>query len=124
MMLLDNELFNDMGPFDDVHNSLLEAFELYGMKRAELTDTFPAEMMGGEGAGASRLGISTFTRDEMMKIAPKAATLDVLIEGIKNRCDEDSAQSWVLLQRLSAALNKAFSLKLAIELKEAAKMQN
>lgn len=115
MMLLDKDLFNDMGPFDDVHNTLLEAFQVYASKRTELTDMFPAEMKSGG------LGTSTFTRDEMMRIAPRAAALDVLIEGMMKRCDQDSAEGWVLLQKLAAALNKEFNLKLVIEVKDWAK---
>jgi hypothetical protein len=79
IMRLDFNLFNDIGPFDDVHNSLLDIFELYRTDRNALTGTMPAEMMGG------MRGSSTFTPDEMKKLAPKMVALDTVVAGMVQR---------------------------------------
>lgn len=110
LMLLDKDLFSDMGPFDDIHNTLLESFQLYSNKRSALTDTFEAEMRGNVGAVA-------LTPAQVQRIAPKAAELNVLVEGILERSNQDSREAWELLGRLRNSLNKEFSLKLDIELK-------
>jgi hypothetical protein len=36
LLLMDKELFSDMGPFDDIHNSLLEMFTFYRTRRMAL----------------------------------------------------------------------------------------
>ena len=99
-----------MGPFDDIHNTLLNSFQLYGNKRGALTDTLQAEMHGNVGAVA-------LTPAQVQRIAPKAAELNVLIEGILARSNQDSREAWKLLGTLRNSLNKEFSLKLNIELK-------
>jgi len=110
LMLMDRNLFNDMGPFDDIHNNLLGVFELYRTKRSALTDILPAEMKGN-------LGTTDVTLTEMLKLAPKAAELDFLIEGMVQRTRQDSKEAWELLDRLQKSLNKEFNLNLRIVLK-------
>ena len=110
LMLLDKNLFNDMGPFDDIHNTLLESFQLYGTKRNALTDTLEAEVRGNVGA-------IMLTPAQMLKIAPKVAELNVLLEGMIERSNQDSKEALDLLERLRNSLNKEFGLELKIELK-------
>lgn len=110
LMLMDRNLFNDMGPFDDIHNNLLGVFELYRTKRSALTDILPAEMKGN-------LGTTGVTLTEMLKLAPKAAELDFLIEGMVQRTRQDSKEAWELLDRLQKSLNREFNLNLRIVLK-------
>jgi hypothetical protein len=33
ILSLDSQLFNDMGPFDEVHNGLIDLYEIYGNRR-------------------------------------------------------------------------------------------
>jgi hypothetical protein len=110
-MRLDAQLFNDLGPFDDVHNVLLDTFELYKTERNALTDQLPADMKGA-------LGTTTLTAEQMKRLAPKMASLDVMIAGMEQRATADSAEAWQLLVRLQDALNKTFDLKLKLERKE------
>ncbi len=110
IMKLDFSLFNDLGPFDDVHNTLLDVFRLYRTDRNALTSTMPAEMKG-------MLGSTTFTPEEMKRLAPKMAALDTIIDGMVQRTVADSAEAWIILKRLQDALNKEFGLKLRLERK-------
>jgi hypothetical protein len=109
-MRLDFNLFNDLGPFDDVHNTLLDIFELYRTDRNALTSTMSAEMKG-------MLGSTTFTAEEMKTLGPKMAALDTLVAGMIHRTTTDSAEAWSILNRLQSALNKEFGMKLRLERK-------
>jgi hypothetical protein len=108
VMRLDFNLFNDLGPFDDVHNSLLDIFTLYKTDRSALTANMAAEMTGAQ-------GVTTITADEMRHLAPKMAALDTVLNGMVQRTATDSAEAWSILGRLREALNKEFDLKLQIE---------
>ncbi len=111
IMRLDFNLFNDLGPFDDVHNSLLDIFELYRADRNAMTTNMSAEMLGG------MRGSTTLTPEELKKLAPKMAALDTIIEGMIQRTVADSEQAWKILDRLQGALNKEYQLNLRIEKK-------
>lgn len=110
LMQTDMTLFNDMAPFDDIQDSLLGAFELYRTKRMALTDTLPANMSGSRG--------TTYLNEAgMKKIAPKAAELNSLIQGMNQRTQQDSKEAWELLEKLRNLLNKEFNLQLRSEQK-------
>jgi hypothetical protein len=111
LMLTDMNLFNDMGPFDEVHNSLIDAFAHYRLRRSELTDTLSAEMKGN-------VGTTTFTAAEMLKAAPKFAELNMLVDAMLARSQTDSAEAWTLIERLRTSLNNEFKLHLQLEPKE------
>ncbi|MBM3530831.1 MAG: hypothetical protein FJX62_22360 [Alphaproteobacteria bacterium] len=111
VMRLDFQLFNDLGPFDDVHNVLLDTFAMYRTDRNALTENMSAEMKGN-------LGTTSFTAEEMKRLAPKMAALDTLVVGMIERTTKDSAEAWQILTRLQVALNKQFNLKLQLERKE------
>ncbi|MGQ0681277.1 hypothetical protein [Bradyrhizobium sp.] len=110
IMKLDFNLFNDLGPFDDVHNTLLDVFQLYRTDRNALTSTLSAEMNG-------MLGSTTLTPEEVKRLAPKMAALDTIIDGMVQRTTTDSAEAWSILNRLQDALNREFGLKLRLERK-------
>jgi len=110
LMLMDMKLFNDMGPFDDIHNSLLDMFELYRTKRSALTDTLPATMNGN-------IGTTELTQAEMMTIGPRMAELNVLVDGMVQKTQQDSNEAWELLERLRNSLNGEFNLQLRLEQK-------
>jgi hypothetical protein len=110
LMLMDMTLFNDMGPFDDIQDSLLGMFELYRTKRMALTDTLPAKMSGSRGT-------TDLNEAGMIKIAPKATELNSLIQGMIQRTQQDSKEAWELLEKLRNLLNKEFNLQLRLEQK-------
>ncbi|MGY0574082.1 hypothetical protein ACTGJ9_025885 [Bradyrhizobium sp. RDM12] len=111
ILRLDFALFNDIGPFDDLHNSLLDIFEMYRVERNSLTST----MKGQEMVGA--LGRAEFTPEEMKLLQPKMVALDSLIVGMVERTRVDAKEAWTLLQRLQDVLNKEYGLKLSLEIK-------
>ncbi len=115
-MLMDMNLFNDMAAFDEIHNSLLDAFELYRMKRTALTDTLPATMSEpSKGSTVFKItGTTELTEAEMRKVAPRMAELNLLVEGMKERTQQDSKQAWELFEKLGNALNKEFGLHLSL----------
>ncbi|MEW6639969.1 MAG: hypothetical protein AB1586_05650 [Pseudomonadota bacterium] len=110
IMKLDFDLFNNLGPFDDIHNTLIDVFEMYRSDRGALTSILRADMEGG-------LGRAEFTAEEMRVLGPKMAALNALIDGMVKRTTEDAKEAWELLQRLQDALNREYDLKLALERK-------
>jgi hypothetical protein len=111
ILRLDFALFNDIGPFDDLHNSLLNLFEMYRTDRNSLTSTMKAQEMVGA------VGRADFTAEEMKLLQPKMVALDSLIAGMVERTRVDAKEAWTLLQRLQGALNKEYGLKLSLEIK-------
>lgn len=110
ILRLDFELFNNLGPFDDIHNSLLDVFEMYRTERAALTVNLKADMTGS-------LGLTKMTADELRTFGPRMAGLDALIDGLVRRTNADSAEAWMLLSKVQQALNKEYGLKLSLEQK-------
>jgi hypothetical protein len=110
VMRLDFNLFNDLGPFDDVHNVLLDTFAIYRADRTALSDNFSADMVGN-------LGTTTLTPDDVKKYGPRMASLNTLVSGMIERTRVDSAEAWQILDRLQQALNKQYSLNLRLERK-------
>ena len=111
ILRLDFALFNDIGPFDDLHNSLLDIFEMYRTERNSLTSTMKAQEMVGA------LGRAEFTPEEMKLLQPKMVVLDSLIAGMVERTRVDAKEAWTLLQRLQDVLNKEYGVKLSLEIK-------
>ena len=69
LLALDYNLFNDVGPYDDVHNSLLDQIELYGVKRIALMEKFGAKMTGS-------LGTVGLTQADLDWMAPRSVELN------------------------------------------------
>jgi hypothetical protein len=111
ILRLDFSLFNELGPFDDIHNSLLDIFSMYRADRNALTSTLRADEMTGS------LGRAQFTPEEMKNLQPKMVALDSLIAGMMKRTQDDAKEAWALLQRLQDALNKEYGLNLSLEQK-------
>ena len=112
VMRLDFNLFNDLGPLDDVHNVIIEAFEIYRKDRGSLTDTLHADMDGD-------LGSTEFTAEDIKRLGPRMVALDNLVGSILGRTKHDSADAMSLLMKLQEALNKEYDMKLRLEKKPA-----
>jgi hypothetical protein len=110
VLRLDFELFNNIGPFDDVHNALVDAFEMYRTERTALTGQMKADVTG-------QLGLAKLTQDELRTFGPKMAGLDALIAQLLKRTTIDADEGGQLLVKLQDALNKEFDLKISLELK-------
>src|SRR5439155_13093405 len=73
LLSLDIDLFNDVGPYDDIHNSLLDLFDLYGARRNAMMERFGAKMSGSTGTTA-------LTKEEAEWLSPRAFELNGLAE--------------------------------------------
>jgi hypothetical protein len=103
LLSLDYNLFNDVGPYDDVHNSLLDQIELYGVKRGALMEKFGAKMTG-------TVGVTNLTQSDVDWMAPRTVELNGLVSSIINRIEHDSAESKGLLERIHALFVKEFKM--------------
>lgn len=108
LLSLDYNLFNDVGPYDDIHNSLLDQIELYGVKRGALMEKFGAKMTGS-------LGTTGLTKADADWMAPRTVELNSLIDSIIKRIEQDSAESKALLERMHALFVKEFKMNPKLE---------
>jgi hypothetical protein len=108
VLRLDFQLFNDIGPFDDIHNALVDAFEMYRSERTALTSQMKADMTGV-------LGLTKLTQDEVRIFGPRMAGLDALIAQLLKRATIDGDEASQLLGKLQDVLNKEFDLKIRLE---------
>jgi hypothetical protein len=111
LLSLDINLFNDVGPYDDIHNSLLDLFDLYRTRRDTLIERFGAKMSGS-------MGTTALTKDEGDWVAPRAYELNNLVEIMIQRTGHDSEESKGLLQRTHALFVKEFKLNPKLEFKK------
>ncbi|MBK3663492.1 hypothetical protein JJE66_19995 [Bradyrhizobium diazoefficiens] len=105
--------FNELGPFDDVHNGVIEVFETYRAKRIEAMSSMSAKMKGN-------LGTTTFTQEEHDKMAPKVLELNMLVAEMKSRTDEEVKVAWTRLNAIHKLLVKEFDFHPKLQLKESA----
>jgi hypothetical protein len=108
LLSLDFNLFNDLGPYDDIHNSLLDVFELYGSKRYALMERFGAKMTGS-------VGSTGLTQAEHDWFVPRAFELESVAEVMVARAAHDSAESKEFLVRLHALFVKEFKINPRLE---------
>ena len=113
LLSLNTLLFNDLGPLDDVHNGVIDVFEMYRAKRASVMELFSAEMDGN-------LGTTTFTKEQHDRLAPRVAELNMLIEAMAERTEGDSKEAWSLLKRIHKLFVKEFDFHPKLQLKEPA----
>jgi hypothetical protein len=107
---LDNSLFNKIGPFDEIQNSLIGMFDTYGIKRSEMLQPFGFDMEGA-------IGTTRMTPDQHRWIAPREFELNSLIEEMVQRTKQDGDECWELIVELHALLKKEFKLNAPIGLK-------
>jgi hypothetical protein len=110
LLSLDFNLFNDIGPYDDIHNSLLDIFELYGAKRHALIEKFGAKMTGAVGS----IGLTQADQDWL---APRAFELEGIAQVMIDRTTHDAPESKVLLERLHALFVKEFKINPRLDFK-------
>jgi hypothetical protein len=110
LLSLDFNLFNDVGPYDDIHNSMLDLFELYGTKRYALMEKFGAKMTGA-------VGDTGLTQAEHDWFAPRAFELEGIAQVMVKRTAHDSPESKSLLERLHALFVREFKISPRLQFK-------
>lgn len=112
LLSLDDKLFNDVGPYDDVHNSLIDIYESYGTRRVSALSKFGTDEMVG-GTGTHKL-----SAEEVAWLKPRAYELNGIAEGMIERARHDRAESKGLLERIHVLFVKEFGLSPKLEFRE------
>jgi hypothetical protein len=107
LLSLDIALF---GPYDDIHNSLLDLFELYTAKRHTMMERFGATMN-------SAIGTIGLTQTEKDWMSPRAFELNGMAEVMLQRTEHDSVEAKGILERMHALFVKNFQLNPRLEYK-------
>jgi hypothetical protein len=113
VLSFDIDLFNDLGPYDDIHNSFLDLFSEYARRRSAITEKFGAKKMDGD------TGTTSLTKEEYEWMTPRAHELNGLAQMMLQRAEHDSKESRDLLTRLHALFVKEFGLNPKLEFKSA-----
>jgi hypothetical protein len=109
LLSLDIKLFNDLGPYDDVHNGLLGLYESYSAKRAVALSKFGTlEMDGGTGT-------HDLSAEDVAWLTPRAYEMHTLAEGMIQRAKEERATSTNLLERIHALFVREFKFEPKLE---------
>jgi hypothetical protein len=108
LLSLDVDLFNSLGPYDDIHNSLLDLFQLYSTRRNSAVEKFGAKMEGA-------IGVTALSKEEMEWLSPRAFELNQLVETMVQRSTDDAGQTKTLLERMHKLFVKEFGLNPGLE---------
>jgi hypothetical protein len=108
VLSIDAELFNELGPLDELHNSTVALCELYGSKRTSVMERFEAKMEGS-------IGTTMLTEERKNWLAPRAVELNSLVEALLQRTEQDGKEAWAALDRLHVVLEREFKLKHKLE---------
>lgn len=111
LLSLDDKLFNDLGPYDDVHNSLLSLCDMYRITRNTTMSRFGATMRG-------TLGTTSLTKEEAEWLAPRAAEMDMLAHAMVDAAAKETALSRQLLERMNALFVKEFKFNPKLEFRQ------
>jgi hypothetical protein len=104
VLSVDNSLFNEMGPLDELHSSTVAIFELYNTKRNAVLDRLGAEMTG-------TVGTTTLTREQNMWLGPRSVELNQLVEVMIQRSQRDSKESYAAFDKLTAVVSREFDMQ-------------
>lgn len=110
VLSVDNNLFNEMGPLDELHTSTVAIFDLYHTKRGQVLDRLGAEMKG-------MTGTTTLTHEQKLWFEPRAAELNQLVELMSQRSQRDTREAWAAFDKLTAVVSKEFNINLRFEKK-------
>ena len=105
VLSIDNQLFNELGPMDDLHNSTVAIFDLYNVKRNALFERLGAEMNGN-------IGTTMLTPEQKRWFDPRAVELNHLIEAMIGRTERDTREALQALDHLSATISREFGINL------------
>ncbi len=106
-----NETANDLAQWDDIHNSLVRAFQKYADIREGFMAATPAKMNG-------TVGTSEFTEEEFKRVAPIIVQLNHLAEQLQVRSEKDYAESRDALLRVKQEMETLCALRVDLILPE------
>jgi hypothetical protein len=110
VLSVNNRLFNEMAPLDELHTNTVAIFELYNTKRDNLLEKLGAQMEG-------TIGTTFLTPEQKRWFDPRAVELDQLVEVMVQRSLRDSQGCWQAFEQLTAAVSKEFNMNLSFERK-------
>jgi hypothetical protein len=108
----DIDLFNALGPYDEIHNSLLDIYGTYGTKRVSVLSKFGTDEMDGG------TGTHTLSAADVAWLTPRAYELNSLVAGLVERAKHDRAESKGLLERIHALFVKDYGFSPKLEFRE------
>jgi hypothetical protein len=111
ILSLDIKLFDDMGPYDDVHNGLIDMYEMYGNRRMETLSKFGVEVMNGA------TGTHNLNAEQIAWLKPRAYELNQLAEAMVVRAAKEAALSKTFMERSHALFVKEFKFNNTLEFK-------
>jgi hypothetical protein len=110
VLSVDYNLFNEMGPLDELHTSTVAIFDLYNTRRDKLLERVGAQMEGTVG--------TTFLTPEQRKwFDPRAVELNQLVEVMIQRSLRDARECYAAFNKLNEIVSKEFDMKLKFEKK-------
>jgi hypothetical protein len=110
ILAIDNVLFNDLAPLDQLHNSTVAIFDVYNTRRDAVLERLGAEMKG-------HIGTTMLTPEQKQWFDPRAVELNGLVQVMVQRTDRDSKEVWAALEKLQATISKEFKMNLRFEKK-------
>jgi hypothetical protein len=111
LLSLDNDVFNTVVSFDEIHNSTIDAFKTYSERRLALTAMLPAETN-------SDVGTTALNPEQWALVSPRMAELNGLIGQLAPQCEKDEREAWAGLVSLQKILNSKLGLTLRVVPKE------
>jgi hypothetical protein len=109
VLSLDSNVFNQIATMDDLHNSAIALFELYGSQRNLLLEQFDATLTG-------KIRTTGLSQEQAQWLAPRAAMLNDLVSAMVQRTEQDGREAWIALNNLHRTLEKEFRLNYKLEL--------
>ena len=107
LSLKNDDLFNDVIPMDEIHNTTIDLFHTFKERRFALTSQLPAKMEG-------MVGETKLTEEQMLFLRPMMVEVNDLITSMRQRCELDARDAWNVLTRLHSGLKDEVGLALEI----------
>lgn len=114
VLSVDNNLFNQMGPLDELHTNTVAIFDLYNTKRDNLLEKLGVEQMEGT------VGTTFLTTEQRMWFQPRAVELNQLVAIMIQRSQRDAKECWDAFDNLTTVVSREFSMNLRFDRKPSA----
>lgn len=111
LSLKEDEFFNEIASFDDVHNKTIEMFRGIDVRREWLKEQLPARMEGA-------IAHIELDREQVLRLRPKMVELNMLIGEVDAWCQREVPTSERLLFRLNQVLRDKVGIETSLEMKE------